>query len=136
MKKVFISPVLFSIFFSLVPVLSMAQKIDSIYINLYTDSLKKGSYNYINVDGLLQNGKYIPLDTSHIIFSSSAGVFSGNNLVLPFDFREKKVDITVMLKNSTIQKDFTMYVKRKEDDPLPTMEEISEPPARKKRKNQ
>ncbi len=136
MKKVFISPVLFSILFSLVPVLSMAQKIDSIYINLYTDSLKKGSYNYINVDGLLQNGKYIPLDTSHIIFSSSAGVFSGNSLVLPFDFTEEKVDIRVVLKNTTIQKDFTMYVKRKEEAPLPTLEEIYAPPARKKRKNQ
>ena len=135
MKKIFISSALF-LLFSLKPVLSRAQKIDSIYIHLYTDSLKKGSYNYINVDGLLQNGKYIPLDTSHVEFSSSAGVFSGNSLVLPFDFREEKVDITVMLKNSTIRKDFTMYVKRKEDEPLPTLEEISTPPTRKKRKNQ
>ena len=28
-----------------------AQKVDSIYFHLYTDSLKKGTYNYINVDG-------------------------------------------------------------------------------------
>lgn len=110
----------------------IAQKIDSIYIHLYTDSLKKGSYNYINVDGLLQNGKYIPLDTNHIIFSSSAGEFSGNSLVLPFYFSEEKVDITISLKNSDISKTFTMYVKRKEDQALPTIEEISKPPIRRK----
>ncbi len=41
-----------------------AQNIDSIYFHLYTDSLKKEVHNYINVDGLLQNGRYLPLDTS------------------------------------------------------------------------
>ena len=40
---------------------SQAQSVDSIYFNLYTDSLKKGVYNYINVDGLLSTGSYIPL---------------------------------------------------------------------------
>ncbi|MEO6720710.1 MAG: hypothetical protein ABIN67_10090, partial [Ferruginibacter sp.] len=53
-----------------------AQKIDSIYVNLYTDSLKKGTYNYINVDGRLSNGSYLPLDSSQIIFKASAGKFS------------------------------------------------------------
>jgi hypothetical protein len=28
-----------------------AQKVESIYVNLYTDSLKKGTYNYINIEG-------------------------------------------------------------------------------------
>jgi len=52
-----------------------AQKIDSIYANLYTDSLKKGTYNYINIDGLLSNGSYLPLDSTQVIFKSSAGKF-------------------------------------------------------------
>ncbi|MBU3713784.1 MAG: hypothetical protein FGM46_02415 [Ferruginibacter sp.] len=112
-----------------------AQSINSIFINLYTESLKKGSYNYINVDGLLSTGKYIPLDSNDIIFSSSAGVFTGNNLFLPLDFTEEKVDITVKLKNSSIREDFTMYVKRKEDDELPTLEDISLPKKNKIRKN-
>lgn len=136
MKKWLIRFAIVLMVFSYTSVALMAQTVDSIYIHLYTDSLKKGSYNYINVDGLLRNGRYIPLDTNHLLFSSSAGVFSGNNLILPFDFANEKVDITVELKNSSIRKDFTMYVKRKEEDPLPTLEEISAPPSRKKRKNQ
>ena len=52
MQKIFIllSAVLFSNFLK-------AQKVDSIYFHLYTDSLKKGVYNYINVDARLQNGR-------------------------------------------------------------------------------
>ena len=38
-----------------------AQQVDSIFLNLYTDSLKKGQHNYINVDGKLSNGKWMPL---------------------------------------------------------------------------
>ncbi|MBA3674977.1 MAG: hypothetical protein H0W75_08510, partial [Chitinophagaceae bacterium] len=57
-----------------------AQRIDSIFVNLYTDSLKKGTYNYINVDGLLSNGRYVPLDSTQIIFWASVGKFSGNDL--------------------------------------------------------
>ena len=102
-----------------------AQHIDSIYVNLYTDSLKKGTYNYINIDGLLSNGKYIPLDSTHLHFSSSAGKFIGNSLVLAPDCKEEKVDIHVKLKNSNLSKDFTMYIKKKkDDDKLPTKEEI------------
>ena len=52
-----------------------AQKIDSIYVNLYTDSLKKGTYNYINIDGRLQNGRYIPLDSTSLSFHQFCGAF-------------------------------------------------------------
>jgi hypothetical protein len=104
-----------------------AQNADSIYIHLYTDSLKKGSYNYINIDRLLSNGRYVPLDSNDVIFSSSVGFFSGNSLFLPHDCMEDKVNITVKLKNSNIIQAFTMYIKRKEDNPLPTLEEISKP---------
>ena len=38
-----------------------AQKVDSIYFNLYTDSLKKQVHNYINVDGKFSNGSWLPL---------------------------------------------------------------------------
>ncbi|MEO6705385.1 MAG: hypothetical protein ABIN04_06000 [Ginsengibacter sp.] len=61
------------------PVLfAKGQNIDSIYVHLYTDSLKKGTFNYINIDGKLSDGSYIPLDTSNIFFSSSDGKFYGN----------------------------------------------------------
>ena len=35
-----------------------AQNLDSIFFNLYTDSLKKGTYNYINVDGQFTDGAF------------------------------------------------------------------------------
>ena len=103
-----------------------AQKIDSIYVHLYTDSLKKGTYNYINIDGLLSNGKYLPLDSSHLIFKSSYGKFYGNSLLIDRDCKLEKVTINVsMRKNPALHKEFVMYIKKKEDNErLPTAEEI------------
>ena len=94
-----------------------AQKIEKIFVNLYTDSLKKGTYNYINVDGQLSNGKYLPLDSSQLIFWASEGKFSGNNLWIDKDCKFEKVFIKVVLKdNRQESKEFTMYVKKKPDD--------------------
>lgn len=98
-------------------VAAKAQKIDSIYVNLYTDSLKKGTYNYINVDGLLSNGKYLPLDSTHIKFSASAGNFFGNTLFIDKNFTEEKITIKAVLKkNTSIAKEFVVYIKKKTDD--------------------
>ncbi len=112
-----------------------AQKIENIFINLYTDSLKKGTYNYINVDGQLSNGKYIPLDSTHIIFWASDGKFSGNNLWLDKGFNNDKVFIKVVLKgNPQISKEFIIYIKKKPDDEkLPTDDEIFKNKSRKKK---
>ena len=94
-----------------------AQKIDSIYIHLYTDSLKKGTYNYINIDGRLPNGRYLPLDSTQLTFTSSHGKFYGNNLWIDPDFKEEKINIHVALKNnSALHEDFVMYIKKKPDD--------------------
>ena len=94
-----------------------AQKTDSIYVHLYTDSLKKGTYNYINIDEKLSSGKFIPLDTTDIIFSSSDGKFFGNSLWLDKDFKKEKVSIKVILKSYPLMyKEFTMYIKKKTDD--------------------
>ena len=103
-----------------------AQKIDSIYVNLYTDSLKKGTYNYINVDGKLSNGNYLPLDSSHIIFWASEGKFDGNSLWIEKDFKYDKVLIKVVVRrNPQLSKEFTMYIKKKPDDEkLKTEEEL------------
>ena len=56
-----------------------AQKVDSIYFNLYTDSLKKGQHNYINIDGKLSNGRWQPLTSKDIQFSCSSANFEGND---------------------------------------------------------
>ena len=102
-----------------------AQKVESIYANLYTDSLKKGTLNYINIDGQLSNGKYIPLDSTQLIFWSSAGKFSGNNLWIDRDFAAEKVDIKVTMRNNpALVKEFTIYVKQAPDPALKSMDEI------------
>ena len=112
--------------FLLLSSLAKAQKIDSIYVNLYTDSLKKGTYNYINVDGLLSNGNYTPLDSTEIIFWASDGKFYGNSLLIDKDFKKEKVLIKVRMKNNpAIAKEFTMFIKKKQDDEnLKTAEEL------------
>ncbi len=115
-----------------------AQKIDSIYVNLYTDSLKKGTYNYINVDGLLSNGRYLPLDSTHIIFTASAGKFFGNSIFIPKDFTAEKVTIKAVLKkNAAIYKEFVVYIKINPDtENLKTVDELlnTSPPKPKRKK--
>ena len=105
-----------------------AQKIESIYVNLYTDSLKKGTYNYINIDGKLANGRFAPLDSTDLIFWSSEGKFHGNNLWIDKDFKKEKVFIKVVLrKDPTLTKEFTMFIKTKPDDErLKTSDEMME----------
>ena len=111
--------------FLLCSLFTKAQKVESIYANLYTDSLKKGTFNYINIDGKLSNGKYIPLDSTHLIFWSSAGKFNGNNLWIDRDLTATKVDIKVSVRNNpALVKEFTIYVKQKPDPELKTIDEI------------
>lgn len=94
-----------------------AQKIDSIFVNLYTDSLKRNTYNYINIDGLFSNGMYLPLDSNDIILSSSHGKFYGNSLWIDSTHRTEKVKIKAVLrKDDQLWKEFVMYIKKKPDD--------------------
>ena len=103
-----------------------AQKIENIFVNLYTDSLKKGTYNYINVDGQLSNGRYLPLDSTHLIFWATDGKFYGNSLWIDKNFKPDRVLIKVVVRgNMQLSKEFTMYVKKKPDDEkLKTEEEL------------
>jgi hypothetical protein len=122
--------------FLVVPV--FAQKIDSIYFHLYTDSLKKGQHNYINVDGKLSDGRWEPLTSKEINFSSSAGNFDGNDLVLPSDFKEEKVNVRAVLKsNPEIWKEVIIWIKTVPDpDHLPTSNDVpyGQPSKTKKKK--
>jgi hypothetical protein len=112
-----------------------AQKIDSIYVNLYTDSLKKGTFNYINVDGKLSSGRYLPLDTSQLTFTANAGKFTGNNLWVDNAFNGKKILIKVVLKcNPAITKEFEMSIKQLPDGPLKTEAEVLQGLKRRKGK--
>lgn len=116
----------------------LAQKIDSIYFHLYTDSLKKGQHNYINVDGKLSNGRWQPLTSKEIQFSCPNATFSGNELIIPDDFSAEKVTVKAVLKsNPSIFIEKTIWIKKIPDGPLPTKDEILKgiPERKSKRKN-
>jgi hypothetical protein len=121
------------VLFLTVPLFS--QRIDSIFFHLYTDSLKKGQHNYINVDGKLSNGQWQPLTSQDIQFSSSAGKFEGNELIVPSNFKPEKITVKAVLKsNPAIWKETTIWVKKIPDpERLPTTEEIlrNKQPAKK-----
>lgn len=94
-----------------------AQKVDSIFFHLYTDSLKKGTHNYINVDGKLSNGRWKPLSTKEIDFSTSGGVFTGNELFIPLDFAQEKVVVKAVLREKPeLWREVTIWVKRRMED--------------------
>lgn len=124
--------------FALLKLNAQGQKLDSIYFNLYTDSLKKGTYNYINVEGVFSNGKVLPLDSSQLRFISSYGNFKGNTLWLPFDVTEEKISITVIQKNNPSRAIYkTIYIKKYEDAGLlKSPEEVNSGPARNKKRKQ
>ncbi len=111
-----------------------AQNIDSIFVNLYTDSLKVGTYNYINVDGLLSNGRYLPLDSNHLVFKTDTGKFDGNSLWLEPNTCVKKVNISIsMKKKPEVVKNVTIYIKQAPDPELKTNEQLLEEMRQKSR---
>ena len=106
-----------------------AQKIDSIYFHLYTDSLKKGYYNYINVDGKTADGNWIPLSASEVIFTTnkdSSLKFQNNELFIDSAYTRDTVTIRAVLKdNPSISKEVTIYIrKRGFDEPLKSNDEL------------
>ncbi len=115
-----------------------AQKVDSIYFHLYTDSLKKGQHNYINVDGKLSNGRWMPLTSKDIQFSCSSATFEGNELIIPDDFKPEKVTVKAVLKNNpSVSIERTIWIKTKPDGELPTKDDIMNgaTPSKTKKKN-
>ena len=113
-----------------------AQKVDSIFFNLYTDSLKKGQHNYINVDGKMSNGRWLPLTAKDIQFSCSTAEFSGNELIIPDNFKPEKVTVKAVLKsNPAVWLEKTIWIKTKPDGDLPTKDEIMKTIPQKKTKN-
>lgn len=116
-----------------------AQKVDSIYFHLYTDSLKKGQYNYINVDGKLSNGSWIPLTAKEVLFSCAEAKFEGNELIIPIDFIEEKVTVRAVLRsNPLVIIEKTIWIRKKPDnEQLPTKDDVMNgtTPKKEKRKN-
>lgn len=113
------------------------QKYDSIYFHLYTDSLKKGVYNYINVDGKLPNGKFLPLGSDEVHFSSNYGNWDGNSLIIDSAYNRDSVVISAYLKaKPSLKLNTTIYIKKKPDDELPLPSELpTNHPQKRKNKN-
>lgn len=110
----------------LASVVVKAQTIDSIYFHLYTDSLKKGQHNYINVDGKLSNGRWQPMTAKEVEFSCPAARFEGNELIIPVDFKEEKVTVKAILKsNPALIIEKTIWIKTVPDPPLQRQERVS-----------
>jgi hypothetical protein len=114
-----------------------AQKLDSIYFNLYTDSLKKGTYNYINVEGRYSDGRYLPMSTKEVKFTSSAGKFDRNSLFIDTSFKGEKVVVQASaISNPALKVETVIYIKKYiADERLPTVDEVlkGQQPSRNKR---
>lgn len=115
---------------------SSGQKVEAIYFNLYTDSLKKGFYNYINVDGRFSDGNWLPLDSTHIRFTANTGFFDGNDLFIDSSYTADSVIVKAALKSDpSIWKDVVIYIrKRPFTEPLKTNEEILDEMKKKRKK--
>lgn len=127
------------ILFVLLSSAARSQKVESIFFNLYTDSLKKGVYNYINVDGKLAGGAYLPLMSDEVTFTSTAGKWEGNSLIIDRSVKVDSVTITATLKSRPeIKKSVTIHVKKVEIDPqLKSEKELLDEWSKKsKKKNQ
>lgn len=116
------------------------QQLDSIFFNLYTDSLKKGTYNYINVEGRFNDGSFLPLGDKELKFSATGGKFSRNSLFIDSTFSEDKVKVRVeLIKNPRLWQETVIYIKKhEENERLPTVDEIlngQKGKGRKQRKN-
>lgn len=93
-----------------------AQKIDSLFFNLYTDSLKKGSWNYINVDAKLSNGTYMPLTSEQLNFKVSNGKLQGNSVWIDWNFKDDSVVVEVSLKkDASVRRTITIWIKKKDE---------------------
>lgn len=128
--------------FTLSAGLLRAQKIDSLFFNLYTDSLKKGSWNYINVDAKLSNGKYMPLTQEQLNFNVSNGKLQGNSVWIDWDFKDDSVVVDVEFKKDpTVRRSITIWIKKNDlqlkaplnDSILQQLNDRPKKPTRKKK---
>ena len=77
----------------------------------------------------MPGGRYIPLDSTHLLFWASAGTFKGNSLWIDRNFNGEKIDFKVTLRsNPALFKEFSIYIKKLPDPELKSMDEIMKSP--------
>jgi hypothetical protein len=113
-----------------------AQATDSIYFHLYTDSLKKGVHNYINVDALRSDKSYFPLSDKEVIFTSNTGTWIGCNLVIDSSYNKDSVEVTAVLReNPLLRRTVIIYMKKNlVEEQLKTTQELLDSWNSKKKK--
>lgn len=109
-----------------------AQRVDSIYFHLYTDSLKKGFYNYISVDGKTADGKWMPLSSKDVLFvlkDTSSLRIQDNDLFVDSSYTAETVVVKAVLRsNPAVWKEVIIHVRKRGFDALPTEEQIRQQP--------
>lgn len=101
-------------FFLIATTATSGQVPDSLFFNLYTDSLKIGTFNYINVVGQFKTG-FQPMTEKELIFLADTGRFFGNSLFIDSNFKGDRVRITVSLRADTSKKkELILFVKTQE----------------------
>ncbi|MDR6338476.1 hypothetical protein HNQ91_001527 [Filimonas zeae] len=112
-----------------------AQQVDSIYFHLYTDSLKKGVYNYINVDARMSDNTWRPLSARDVQFASSYGKWDECNLIIDSAITDAYVDVTATYKKQpALTRSVRIYIKVLPDPPLKTEGELKQDWDTRKRK--
>ena len=92
--------------------------------------------SYINVDGKLSNGRWLPLSSKDIQFSCAEASFEGNELIIPENFKPEKVTVKASLKsNPALVIEKTIWIKTKPDGDLPTKDQILNGTSPRKTKN-
>ncbi|HMO32245.1 MAG TPA: hypothetical protein PKE63_05080 [Lacibacter sp.] len=92
-----------------------AQTADSIFFNLYTDSLKKGAWNYINVDGLYGKGRILPVPARQLEWTISGGTRDGNSIWIDWSFSADSVVVETWQRQRPDQPIRTIIWIKKED---------------------
>jgi len=99
---------------------SAAQKIRHFDFNLYTDSLKRGFFNYINIDAQMADGSWRPLDSSTLILTANTGFFEGNDLFIDSSYTGDSVVVRAILRDDQKRwKQAVIYIRKRPFAPLP-----------------
>ncbi|WP_295118718.1 hypothetical protein [uncultured Chitinophaga sp.] len=105
----------------------------------YTDSLKRGEYFYVNVEGIYSSGRILPLDTSRIRFTVNGAELHGQDLLLDRnDTMTKEIKVEAVYRlNSDMKINCIIPVKQGPDDPSLLIKDVNEvlQPSRKKKKS-
>ena len=83
-------------------------------------------YNYINVDGKLSDGRWLPLSSKQIQFSSNTGTWDGNSLIIDSSYNKDSILVTATLRDKPeMKKTIVIYMKKNlKNEPLKTEDEI------------